>query len=266
MKDSAVEEANLRVSMDDIDPLDYSSESEDEKMKDDDSDYAQSEAEDDSRSDDDTEKERPRKRRKQTHVPEGASSSTEEAEEDGDEDASSKDLVDAADSLITAHTERTSDSLAAQLRDLVKTETIFRCGAADCGKSFKRKVDLERHLLIHLGMKNFACEECDARFTRKGDLVRHKRSHAKDASQRFVCDVPGCGKSYTLHNNLSRHKKTCHEQKRYPCSLCDKAFTQTGDLKRHMAVHTGARPFACEQCGAGFKQKAHLNQHMRSHK
>ena len=93
----------------------------------------------------------------------------------------------------------------------------------------------------------------------------HKRSHVKDEDKRFVCDVVGCGKTYTLRNNLTRHKKSAHEEKRYACDQCKKTFTQSGDLTRHKRVHTGIRPFACGECGMRFKQKAHLNQHSKTH-
>jgi len=242
-----VVEANLRMDTE-FDPLDAESDDDSEEEGDDDSDYLGTSDEEEEESCSDTEE--PKKKRRKTA---SESSPNDSEEEEGEH---------MVETLLADQQQRAA---LASLQDLVKTQTIFICAAQGCEKSFKRKADLERHLLIHLGIKNFACEECDKRFTRKGDLTAHKRSHVKEEDKRFVCDSPGCGKSYTLRNNLARHKKTAHEGKRHACTVCKKEFTQTGDLTRHMRVHNDIRPFACDACEMRFKQKAHLNQHKKTH-
>src|SRR5690606_31847011 len=48
------------------------------------------------------------------------------------------------------------------------------------GRFFTQK-DVKRHLVVHTGMRNFACPYCTQRFGRKDHLVRHaKKSHNQD--------------------------------------------------------------------------------------
>ena len=54
----------------------------------------------------------------------------------------------------------------------------FYCGAAGCGKGFRLKTDLNRHLLTHTGERPFRCT------------------------------APGCSKSFSQHSNLKRHMRT----------------------------------------------------------
>lgn len=53
--------------------------------------------------------------------------------------------------------------------------------------------------------KKHKCKVCDKRFTRPSSLQTHMYSHTGEKP--FSCDVPGCGRHFSVVSNLRRHKK-----------------------------------------------------------
>lgn len=103
-----------------------------------------------------------------------------------------------------------------------------------CGKTFKIKYDLNRHLNVHRGLRPFLCPECDKSFVCRSSLMRHRKL------QHLVGDI-------------------------YKCHLCGKTFRAETDLKRHLLTHSGERPWSCDQCTKSFVSKSSLMVHKRSH-
>jgi len=98
----------------------------------------------------------------------------------------------------------------------------------------------------------------------KGDLQKHQFVH--NETKGFVCSIDGCGKSFSIQANLTRHKKTIHENvRKFSCPTCNHSFSQSGDLKRHEKIHKGERDFSCNTCSKTFVQKIHLITHLRTH-
>jgi len=60
-----------------------------------------------------------------------------------------------------------------------------------------------------------------------------------DLVKPFTCDFPGCTKSFTRSENLSRHKLNHQPKKIYRCSKegCRKTFVRYDLLKRHENSH-----------------------------
>uniref|UniRef100_A0A3Q2PPQ9 C2H2-type domain-containing protein n=1 Tax=Fundulus heteroclitus TaxID=8078 RepID=A0A3Q2PPQ9_FUNHE len=104
-----------------------------------------------------------------------------------------------------------------------KDLTGLKLSCKDCGKTFIRIYNLNRHMRIHTGQKPFCCEICGKRFSQKSTLNRHMRIHTG--------------------------------QKPFCCELCGKRFSQNTTLNRHMRIHTGQKPFCCELCGKRFSQR-----------
>lgn len=67
-----------------------------------------------------------------------------------------------------------------------------------CQKTFKTKRELQRHNLIHNGVKKFQCNTCGKRFMRRDKLVRHENVH----KSKKLAALP---ESAFLPENLIKH-------------------------------------------------------------
>jgi hypothetical protein len=55
--------------------------------------------------------------------------------------------------------------------------------------------DAERQVIAPDPERPFLCEHCQKGFQRRTDLTRHSKTHSNDRP--YICDHPGCGKSFT---------------------------------------------------------------------
>lgn len=67
-----------------------------------------------------------------------------------------------------------------------------------CQKTFKTKRELQRHNLIHNGVKKFQCNTCGKRFLRRDKLIRHENVH----KNKKLAALP---ESAFLPENLIKH-------------------------------------------------------------
>ncbi|KAM0790514.1 hypothetical protein ACM66B_003386 [Microbotryomycetes sp. NB124-2] len=52
-------------------------------------------------------------------------------------------------------------------------EKKFVCPHASCGRAFARNFNLQSHIKSHMGVRDYACPECNKKFSRKHDCTRH---------------------------------------------------------------------------------------------
>lgn len=133
-----------------------------------------------------------------------------------------------------------------------------------CNKTFSKMFSLNRHMLIHNGIKNHKCDHCGYCFVQKSDLDRHKTIHGD--SWDFKCSYAGCAKLFRTKKSLRSHSKTHEDDRSVNCNVCSRSFKANRSLKTHLAaVHYGILPFICDFCGKSYPVKASLRSHMTTH-
>jgi DNA-directed RNA polymerase subunit RPC12/RpoP len=84
----------------------------------------------------------------------------------------------------------------------------FHC--SHCGKSFKTKSHLQRHILTHTGEKPYHCNRCGSKFNQSSSLRNHIIAiHTKE----YPHYCPHCGKGFLMPALLSKHLTTSHRDK-----------------------------------------------------
>lgn len=81
---------------------------------------------------------------------------------------------------------------------------VYRCPL--CAKIFPFKSKLQRHVLVHTGIKPYKCSVCGRGFTQQIDLQRHLTRHTGEKP--FKCHL--CKAQFIRADNLRKHCKDAH--------------------------------------------------------
>ncbi|KAK7925421.1 hypothetical protein WMY93_007731 [Mugilogobius chulae] len=146
-----------------------------------------------------------------------------------------------------------------QLPDPAVQKYIHPCEV--CGRIFNSYGNLERHKIIHTGVKSHCCDKCGKSFARKDMLKEHLRVH--DDIRDYLCAE--CGKGMKTKHALRHHMKLHKGIKEYECKECNRKFAQKVNMLKHYKRHTGIKDFMCELCGKTFSERTTLETHKLIH-
>uniref|UniRef100_A0A9J7YSU1 C2H2-type domain-containing protein n=2 Tax=Cyprinus carpio TaxID=7962 RepID=A0A9J7YSU1_CYPCA len=126
--------------------------------------------------------------------------------EEKDQYENLNDFITGEKSLCCSQSEKTSTPEEAQ-----KTENASNFTCIECGKGFRFKGSLKRHMMLHSGEKPFTCLQCGKKFSIQQNLTYHLRVHTGERP--FTCEQ--CGSSFIQKVCLKRHmsshgRKTIH--------------------------------------------------------
>ena len=116
----------------------------------------------------------------------------------------------------------------------------YQCLQPDCGKIFRFKSEMKRHIVVHLKQRPYTCSfpECNKTFKRSDALNNHSKVHTLQIS--YTCDLPGCNAEYSTKSALSYHLLRHEGKKTFRCTVpgCSREFLTQAQLKQHEGANT----------------------------
>lgn len=118
------------------------------------------------------------------------------------------------------------------------------------------------------GKKQYVCDEpgCGKTFKFASKLKKHEDSHVKVESIELFCGEPMCMKPFTNSECLKAHIQSCH--KYVKCEVCG-ARQLRKNFKRHQRSHEGAvskERIKCSfhGCEQTYSNQSNLNKHVKA--
>ena len=117
-------------------------------------------------------------------------------------------VVDVAQSLKTrVNKETVHNKTKTPTRYLTTADGEQRPQCPECFQTFKKRAALERHMMIHRGIKPFQCHFCNQRFRQKHHLQGHIMLHTGERPH--SCTL--CNKRFRMRHHLLEHERISHK-------------------------------------------------------
>ena len=128
-----------------------------------------------------------------------------------------------------------------------------------CGKKYKHRGTLQRHVVLHKADQRHTCKICNKKFDRKAYLIEHFEIHIGKES------CSHCNKSvYHLSQHLKECSKAVPRQTTYVCDVCSKKFSMRRYLKEHKkCAHDKKEQYECDKCGNKYSFRGSLFHHTK---
>ncbi|XP_063543983.1 gastrula zinc finger protein XlCGF7.1-like [Cydia strobilella] len=147
------------------------------------------------------------------------------------------------------------------------TTTIFQCH--HCGKQFRNKSVLKKHVHIHSSLHNSTREDhslenkkySDKKYTSDRKINPRRRGMKHSSKKQFQ---PKCDTS-DEETNLQAHLIIRTGEKPFRCSHCGYKCKKKSGIMSHLMIHTGDKPFQCSYCDHRSRRKGHLRIHEMTH-
>lgn len=130
-----------------------------------------------------------------------------------------------------------------------------------CGKKFATSSLLSNHRRVKHKSTGYRCEVCGSIFQSSKVLQAHEIRHTT-LDPPVKCKI--CSKGFFAKNNLKRHEKDVHSDKKLICDVCGETFPTLGRLNEHKLTHLGS--FSCNLCGKVCSTRNNLRIHKIGHK
>ena len=143
--------------------------------------------------------------------------------------------------------------------DVEQDDTVYKCTHPGCEFMTKLPRTFTLHVLGHGRTESgrYECDQCGKSYRDKYSLGRHVRvSHNKEP---ILCEC--CSKPFKNIDALRLHYRIQNGQFTYKCSLCGKGFFHKQWFIGHLNKHKNEKPFQCELCGKSFSLKPSLRVH-----
>ena len=111
------------------------------------------------------------------------------------------------------------------------TDLKFTCET--CGEQFPFKSQLKDHRVKHLTDHGHSCfaKDCGRSFKNKSSLIRHIKIHD---GKNYPCPEKGCMYSSNTEHNLKAHMIVHTDMHPYSCLRCGQAFKHHTQMSRHV--------------------------------
>ena len=101
-----------------------------------------------------------------------------------------------------------------------------------CGHKCWGKSHLRKHVEVHNESLSFECQHCGKGFKSKRNLERHIQVvHTSDSNKKYQCNQ--CGKGFTTNQNLRNHMNIHLGLKPFKCEFCGSAYQNQSNLSAH---------------------------------